>query len=467
MSNAMILVVDDERVVCQSCQRLLVAEGYQVHACQDPQRAMGLVEQNLYDAVLVDLRMPELNGMEFLRRAKSVRPEVEVVIMTGFSEIATAVEAIKLGAFDYLPKPFSPDQLFVTVARAIENRNILEENRYLRSQLQSRYEFKNIIGSSAGMRRAFELIARVSPTTASVIIRGESGTGKELVARAIHFNSARKTASFVAVDCGALHESLLESELFGHVEGAFTGAVAARKGFFAAAEGGTLFLDEIGNTSLALQTRLLRVLQQRVYTPVGDTVERPTDVRLITATNRDLEQMVVDGTFREELFYRLNIVCIPLPPLRERREDIPPLFQHFLAKYRKEVGRPTIHVAADTLHLLVEYDWPGNVRELENVVQRAVVLSEDDELNPESLPSALRRPAGGAFETVPQTSAELKARKKRLRLQAVETVERAFVTDALERNHWNVTHAAQDVGMHRPNFQALMRKHQIQTPSTP
>jgi DNA-binding NtrC family response regulator len=464
MNNAKILVVDDEEIVCGGCDRVLSEEGYEVNTSQDPQAGLVLAEQNSYDVVLLDLKMPGMSGMEFLRRVKAVRPDTAVVIMTGFAEISTAVEAIKLGAFDYVPKPVTPDQLVVVVGKAIENQAIVAENRYLRRELQSRYKFENIIGSSQAMQAVYDLVARVCPTITTVLIRGESGTGKELIARAIHFNSPRKTARFVAVDCGALHDNLLESELFGHVKGAFTGAVAAKKGLFQAADGGTLFLDEIGNTSLMLQAKLLRVLQERVYTPVGETRECATDVRLVAATNKDLVAMVAEGTFREDLFYRLNVIPIEVPPLRKRKEDIPALAMHFLKKFREETGYSQSEISPDALNLLVDYDWPGNIRELENVVHRAVVLASGATIHSGHLPPEVREASSTMTVRIPRTSEELKQRKKELREQAVEEVERRFVEEALKRNDWNVTRAAADVGMQRPNFQALMRDHQIVLP---
>ncbi|NOX54009.1 MAG: sigma-54-dependent Fis family transcriptional regulator [Planctomycetes bacterium] len=465
MKNVRILVVDDEEVVCSSCQRVLAEEGYEVHTAQSPQTALAMADEHPYDLMLVDLKMPGISGMEFLRRIKATRPDTEVIIMTGFAEISTAVEAIKLGAFDYVAKPLSPDQLVVAVGKALETSEIRSENRYLRRELQSRYRFENMVGRSKAMQAVYDLIARVSPTNTTVLIRGESGTGKELIARAIHFNSPRKTMRFVAVDCGALPDSLLESELFGHAKGAFTGAISARKGLFEVAEGGTLFLDEIANTSVMLQAKLLRVLQERVFTPVGDTRERQADVRLITATNKDLQAMVAEGRFREDLFYRLNVVPIDVPPLRERREDIPDLAMHFLKKFRDEIGNDVSDISRDALRLLVDYEWPGNVRELENVIHRAVVLATGPTITAAQLPAELRDSPICVRSSVPRTNEEFKRRKKELRQKSVETLERCFVAEALKRNNWNVTRAAADVGMQRPNFQALMRKHRIVLPT--
>jgi len=467
MSNARILVVDDEEVVCLSCSRLLSEEGYEVDTSADPKVGLAMAEEHPYDVILVDLKMPEIGGMEFLRRVKNIRPDTEVVIMTGFAQISTAVEAIKLGAFDYVPKPLSPDQLVVTIGKTLETREIRSENRYLHSQLQSRYKFENIVGSGKAMQEVYDLVARLAATNTTTLVRGESGTGKELIARAIHFNSSRKTMRFVAVDCGALHESLLESELFGHVKGAFTGAISTKKGLFEVAEGGTLFLDEVGNTSVMLQAKLLRVLQEQVFTPVGHTQERKTDVRIIAATNRDLAEMVAGGSFREDLYYRLNIVTIEVPPLRKRREDIPALVMHFLSKYREESGSEVSEISPEALRMLVDYAWPGNVRELENVIQRAVVLANGKTITSEQLLPEIQGDTPRLTFKVPRTSEELKQRKKQLREKAVEEVERRFVTKALERNGWNITHAAADVGMQRPNFQALMRQHRIAPPRTP
>jgi DNA-binding NtrC family response regulator len=451
--------------VCSSCTLLLSEEGYEVQTSQQPKEGLAAAEQNPFDVILLDLKMPGMGGMEFLRRIKEVRPDTEVIIMTGFAEISTAVEATKLGAFDYIPKPFTPDRLLVTVGKALETRELVFENRYLRGELQARYKFENIVGSSREMQAVYQVVSQVSPTNTTVLILGESGTGKELIARAIHFNSPRKTKRIVAVDCGALQDNLLESELFGHVKGAFTGAVSAKKGLFEVADGGTLFLDEIGHTSFSLQTRLLRVLQERVFTPVGGTDERKADVRLIAATNKDLQAMVAEGTFREELFYRLNIVPIHLPPLRKRKEDIPALAMHFLKKTSEESGCDVTAISPQTLRLLVDYDWPGNVRQLENVIHRAVVLSPGPTIVSDLLPPEIRDQVPPSTAHVPKTSEELKEIKKELREKSVEDVERQFVIEALRRNEWNVRRAAIEVGMQRPNFQALMRKYQITLPS--
>ena len=464
MKRATILVVDDEDIVCQSCSLLLSEQGHEVQTALDSQQGLEMAREHPFELILVDLKMPGLDGMAFLRAIKDVHPDTEVIVMTGFAEITSAVAAIKLGAFDYIPKPFNPDELLVAAEKALQARDMRDENRYLRRELQSRYRLDTIVGTSPAMRKVYDVIDHVCTSNVTVLIRGESGTGKELVARAIHFNSPRKGKRFVAVDCGALHENLLESELFGHVKGAFTGAIANKKGLFETAEGGSLFLDEVGNTSLTLQTKLLRVLQERVYTPVGDSREHKSDVRLIAATNRDLESMVAEGTFRQELFYRLSIVPIVLPPLRERGEDIPTLAAHFLQKFARDQGRPTPTLSPEAQHCLLHYPWPGNVRELENVMQRICVLSNASVITPAELPPEFLASRTVDGEVVPRTSDELKERKRLAREKSIEDVERGFVLAALERTNWNVSRAAQDVQMQRSNFQALMRRHGIVKP---
>ena len=463
--SADVLVVDDEKVVCASCARILGDEGHRVTTTQDPQEGLRLVAANKPDVAIVDLKMPGMDGIEFLRRVKELSPATEVMIVTGFAEIHTAVQAMKLGAFDYVPKPFSPDQLLIAVAKMQQRLRLERENAELRSELQQRYRFDNIVGKSPKMQAVYALLERVAPTDSTVLIRGDSGTGKELIARAIHHNSPRRGGRFLAVDCGALSESVLESELFGHARGAFTGAVAAHKGFFEAADGGTLFLDEIGNIPLAVQVRLLRVLQEREFKPVGATESKKTDIRLICATNRDLEAMVKIGEFREDLYYRINIVPIQLPSLRERREDIPGLAMHFLRKHREGTGCRAGTISAEAMDLLLKHAWPGNVRELENTMQRAMVLSTGEAIAPEQLPVELHRaapqPSSSVIGPVATTWEELKALKHRLQEELVMEAERLFLVAALERSGGNATRAAEEVGMLRPNFQALMKRHGV------
>lgn len=463
-SRAKILVVDDEPIVCRSCFRILNEAGYQVETVLSGQEALEKVDHQSFDVVLVDLKMPGLDGMEVLQRIRKVHPEVIVIMITGYATVESAVEAMKLGASDYVPKPFTPDELCIIVEKALEKRDLILENQYLRQQLQVRYKFDNIIGESKKMQEVFRIVEKVAPTDSTVLIYGESGTGKELIARAIHHNSPRRDKQFVSVDCGALSETLLESELFGHIKGSFTGAIVTKPGLFEIADGGTFFLDEIGDISLATQAKLLRVLQEREFKPVGGTKSIKVDIRLIAATNKDLEKMIQEGRFREDLFYRLNIVPIFLPPLRERKEDIPPLAFHFLKKYNRERNKNIRTITPEAMSLLVEYDWPGNVRELENVIERTVVMTDGELIKPEHLPLNIQKKGVDLSLIIPRNAQELKQVKKQIRRRSIESIEKSFVIQALKRNNWNVTRSARDVGMKRQNFQALMRKYHIKPP---
>jgi len=359
--NARILVVDDEEIVLRSCKRILAGRDYEVETVADGSEALQLIENNHIDVLVLDIKMPGIDGLEVLQRVKETHPDIDVIMITGLHEIEAAVQAMKLGAFDYLPKPFDPAELQMAVARALERRQLLQENLSLKSEF-ARYHFDNIIGSSPAMQNVFRMVARCAPTNTTVLLMGDSGTGKELIARAIRHNSLRKDQAFIAVDCSSLSENLLESELFGHIKGSFTGAVANKKGLFEVADGGTLFLDEIGNISLSTQAKLLRFIEEREFKAVGDTRTRSVNVRLIFATNKDLKAMVSDGRFREDLFYRINIFPLVVPPLRERREDIPPLAFHFLRTFSEELGKNVTEISPTAMDLLVNHDWPGNVR---------------------------------------------------------------------------------------------------------
>ena len=460
-SNPRILVVDDELVICESCQRILEEEGLEVETVLSGAEAFGKMKENPFDIVITDLKMPGIDGMEVLRTLRREYPDTIVIMITGFSTVETAVEAMKLGAFDYIPKPFTPDEVSIVVKKAIEQKNLLLENVYLRQELREKYGFHNVVGKSKKMQEIYRIIAKVAPTDSTVLINGQSGTGKELIARAIHFNSARRDKQFVTVDCAVLSENLLESELFGHVRGSFTGAVTTKPGLFEVADGGTVFLDEISNISLAIQAKLLRVLQEREFTPVGGTKAKKVDIRLIAATNRDLEKMIKEGTFREDLYYRLNIVPICLPLLRERHEDIPALSVHFLKKYSEEMGKAIKGFTPEAMEKLMKYPWPGTVRELENAIERTVVMMDEEIVRVEHLILPSQEESEEMENPVPVTSEELKEIKKQLREKAVEDIEKAFVIKALERNQWNVTKTAEEVGMLRPNFQALMRKYSL------
>ncbi|OGA16319.1 MAG: Fis family transcriptional regulator [Betaproteobacteria bacterium RIFCSPLOWO2_02_FULL_66_14] len=455
-----ILVVDDEEIVLRSCVRILGDGDYAVDTAGDGGEALKMVDASPYDVILLDIMMPKVDGLEVLQRVKEAHPDIEVIMVTGLSQIDTAVRSMKLGAFDYLPKPFDPEELRLLVERALERRRLLQENLSLRSEIGAKYRFENIVGSSPRMQSMFSLIARCAPTSTTVLLVGESGTGKELVARAIHYNSLRKDKPFVPVDCTSLSENLLESELFGHVRGAFTGAVANKRGLFELADGGTLFLDEIANLSLSIQAKLLRVIQEREFKAVGDTRTQSTDIRLIAATNKELRAMVAAGSFRDDLYYRINIFPIEIPPLRERREDIPVLATHFLRRFSDELGKDVSEISDGAMAVLVNHGWPGNVRELENTLHRAVILASDKVVRRAHLVD-LVEPGALADSEVPRTGEDLKRIKKAAREKSVEHIEKAFVVEALKRNAWNVTRSAEDTGMQRANFQALMKKYEI------
>ncbi len=461
MPNPTILVVDDEMIVCESCKRILDEDGYEVETALSGKEAIEKMRHDPFDIVITDLKMPGIDGMEVLRTIRKEYPDAIVIMITGFSTVDTAVEAMKLGAFDYIPKPFTPDEVSIVVKKAIEKKSLLLENIYLRQELQEKYGFHNIVGKSKKMQEIYRVIAKVAMTDTTVLVFGQSGTGKELIARAIHFNSPRRDKQFVPVDCAVLSENLLESELFGHIRGSFTGAVTTKPGLFEVADGGTVFLDEVGNISLAIQAKLLRVLQEREFTPVGGTKAKKVDIRLIAATNKDLEKMIKEETFREDLYYRLNIVPIALPSLKERTEDIPLLAVHFLKKYADEMGKAIKGFTPEALERLMRYPWPGNVRELENVIERTVVMMDEEMVRIEHLDLPEQQEEGSPEEYVPKTSEELKEIKKQIREKSVEDIEKAFILQALKRNNWNVTRAAEEVGMLRPNFQALMRKYEL------
>lgn len=463
--SARILIVDDEEVVRQSCIRILGDEAYVTDTAQSGLEALRKIEESVYDLLILDIIMPRMDGLEVLQRVKESHPDIDVVMITGLSQIATAVSCMKLGALDYLPKPFDPDELKMVIERAMERRQLRQENSNLKNELSSRFRYEYIVGSSPAMRDVFHQITQCAPTNSTVLITGESGTGKELVARAIHFNSLRKNKSFVAVDCNSLSETLLESELFGHVKGSFTGAVANKKGMFEIANNGTLFLDEISNMSLSVQAKLLRVTQEREFRPVGDTHTQSTDIRLITTTNKDLKDMVAAGTFREDLYYRINIFPIQVPPLRERREDIPALAFHFLKIYSKELRKDVTEFSGDALSALSNYAWPGNVRELQNTVQRAVILANEKVIRQAHLTHIIDSQAQSGLE-IPRTGDELKRIKKVVREKSVEDIEKLFLLEALKRNDWNVTRSSEETGMLRANFQALMRKYDIKIRGT-
>jgi DNA-binding NtrC family response regulator len=456
-----VLIVDDEPDMVENCVRILARAGYQCRGTQDAQEGLALVEAERPDVLLTDLKMPGPDGMELLRRARTVDPDLPVIVITGFATIESAVQAMREGAFDYLPKTFSMDQLQVAVDRAFRHRQLVLENRALRGQLQETLGFENIIGRSPAMTRVFELVRKAARSEANILILGESGTGKELIARAIHANSPRAAQPFVPVDCASLPENLLESELFGHEKGAFTGAVRSKPGLIETAHRGTLFLDEIGELTLPLQSKLLRVIQERQIRRVGGTAQIDVDVRIVSATNRNLRESVAKGEFREELYYRVNVIAIALPPLRERAGDIPLLVHAFLKRYGR--GRVT-RIADDALAALEAYPWPGNVRELQNVVERACALADEDTIRRRDLPdyvlhaeplksaaTAVRLPETGAAGLTLQ-----EARERWMR-----TLESAYLRELLERHGGNISAAAKAAGIDRKTFHRLVSKYQI------
>ncbi len=462
MERSKILVVDDEAVIREGVRRILERSGMEVATSSGGRAALAMAQETDFDLVVTDLKMPGMNGIEVLKAIKVLQPEVPVIIITGFSTVDTAVEAMKNGAFDYIAKPFTPDQLTGKVTAALAQKAVLTENLLLKKELKEHHGFDQFIGESREMQKIYRRIIQVAPTDSTVLITGESGTGKEVVARAIHRNSPRRDNPFVAVDCTSLAENLLESELFGHVKGSFTGAIQTKTGLFKVADGGTLLLDEVANISLTTQAKLLRVLQEREITPIGGTHTVKIDIRLVAATNRNLRTLVAEGTFREDLFFRLNIIPIDLPPLRERKGDLPILLTHFLQKFATSMGKELRGLSSEAKELLESYAFPGNVREVENIIERAVVLAEGELIQMDDLElghACVLKPKGAPQESAaPANLEELKEAKRQIREKALEEVEKAFVISALERNHGNITRAAEETGMLRPNFQALLKK---------
>ena len=448
-----VLVVDDEQSMRELLAIMLRQVGYDVTVADGGEAAIKALETDAFDLVITDLRMRKADGLAVLRAAKEHSPRTVVLVVTAFASTETAVEAMKLGAYDYVTKPFKLEELKLTIANALERKRLQEENVALKRQLRIERGFENFIGRSRKMLDVFETIRKTADSGSTVMITGESGTGKELVAQAVHAESGRRRAAFISVNCGAVPEALMESELFGHVKGAFTGAVANTEGLFAAAEGGTLFLDEITEIPHSVQVKLLRVIQEREIRRVGDTRDLKVDVRLIAASNRELTKAVSDGTLREDLFYRLNVIPIHLPPLRERREDIAPLVAHFVRKIGREIGKEMKGVSPDTLAILEAYHWPGNIRELENVVERAIVLGNADTLEPEALPPTL---------TVPRQTQEMGIEIPTGGVDLEETlerIERRYIQLALERTEGVQTRAAELLKVSFRQFRYKLQKH--------
>jgi DNA-binding NtrC family response regulator len=450
VSRARILIVEDDAAFAEMLRTVLVKDDYEVRAACDGLQALEMLQEPP-DLVLTDLVMPRLGGLDLLKQIKERPDAPDVIVMTSYGTIDSAVEAMRLGASDYLAKPFSPDELKIHVERALEQRRLSREVARLREELEGRYQFGNLLGRTEGMRRVYELIASISDTDVNVLIQGETGTGKELVARAIHHNSSRRGKPFVKVDCAALTETLLESELFGHVRGSFTGATRDREGRFRMADGGTVFLDEIGNVPVAVQAKLLRVLQDSEFEPVGGDHPIQVNVRVIAATNQDLGRQIEKGAFRRDLFYRLNVVRVALPPLRDRRDDIPLLAQHFLETFRRKNGRPVEGFSPAALEMLRAYDWPGNVRELENLVERAVILCRGRMIEVGDLP------VGEERQAVPAVGRLAGRTLRELAAQA----ERQAILEALDRCQGDKEQAAAELQISRASLYSKIKKHGI------
>jgi DNA-binding NtrC family response regulator len=455
-----ILVIDDELSICQNCIKILSKIECEVEYALNGYDALGMMEAEPFEVIITDLKMSSLGGMEVLSRVKAAYPDTVVIVITGYASVSSVVEVMKMGAFDYLPKPFTPEELRGVVRQAVAERTILLQNRRLKQQHGDLRAFSHqLIGDSTKIEKVIEMVRKVAPTNSTVLISGESGTGKELIARAIHANSKRGNKSFFAVDCGTISAALLESELFGHTKGAFTGAHRDKPGIFKVANEGTIFLDEIGNITLEVQAKLLRFLEGREFLPLGSTTTQTVDVRLILATNQDLKEMVSEGSFREDFYYRIFVYPIAMPPLRERKEDILPIAYHFLEQFNSGLGKNIKGFDSNAVTKLTQYDWPGNVRQLRNAIERAIILCDKELISLKELP--FTDEVEQLIERVPSTNEELKRIKKEIRQKAVGEVEKNFVINALALNNWNVTQAAKKVGLQRTNFQNLMKKHGI------
>lgn len=453
------MVIDDEEDMLENCRRLLTPLGYEVVTFLNGEQALAVLRQEKPDVVLTDLKMPGLDGLAVLRATKDYDPDIMVVFFTAYATIESAVEAIKNGAYDYIPKPFTASQLHLVIERALQQRNLVEENRELRRQLQEHHGFHQLIGKSNAMQHVIRLAIKLARTDANVLISGESGTGKELLARAIHASSRRAGQPFIPVDCSSLPPTLLESELFGYEKGSFTGATRTKPGIFELAHTGTLFLDEIGNLDINLQAKLLRVLQEGEVRRIGGTHLIQVDFRLIAATNVDLNRAMQEKTFREDLFYRLNVISLTVPPLRQRLEDIPLLAVHFLGKFNLMYDKQVQGISSQTLQLLQNHHWPGNVRELQNVLERAVALTEKDFIMPEDLPEQFRslvRSTGDDGQTIVEGNSFAAAKKK-----WIANFERQYLLRLLEQHRSNISQAARAARMDRKTLYRLLAKHDL------
>ena len=466
LEKTRILVVDDEPGMRKSLSDWLTEDGYAVHTVPDGPSALNEVKQSLWDVLLVDLKMPGMDGMELLQEVTKVTKETPIIIITAYATVDTAVAAIKNGACDYLVKPVDPEELSMVLRKVVEHQNLRRDVRLLKKELAKQYQFQDIIAKSHPMQEVFQLIQTVAPTPSTILIQGESGTGKELVARAIHNNSPRAAQPFIALSCGAMPDTLQESELFGYEKGTFTGATTQKKGKLELAQSGTLFLDDIADIGSKTQVDLLRVIQEREFRRLGGDELIKIDVRIIAATNRDLKALVKEGKFREDLFYRLNVIHIQLPPLRERKEDIPLLVLHFIRKYNVQSGKKTEGISRPALTCLLDHSWPGNVRELENVIERAVVLAQEAEIQLSDLPKDLcatvppltgrdsleqsrQGPTTSSVETIPQ------------RLLTLEEMEKEQIRQALNQTDGNIQEAAKILGIHRITLSKKIKEYKL------
>ncbi len=450
--KAKILVVDDESNLLNFMTLLFTEEGYDVTPADSLSQARRILQEADFDLVLCDIMMPEGSGLDLLKEIRASDSSASVIMITAYTSTDTAIEAMKLGAYDYVSKPFDVEELKILVEKALEKAELVDENIYLRRALESQYTFSNIIGKSSRMQQVFSLIDRVSRTSSTVLIHGESGTGKELIARAIHFASDRSKNRFLSINCGAMPEPLLESELFGHERGAFTGAVKTKIGLFQEASNGSLFLDEISEMTTSMQVKLLRVLQEKEIRKVGGTVEEKINTRIIAATNKNLVGMIEDDLFREDLYYRINVIPIRLPPLRDRQEDIPLLVDFFVDKYAEQMGIDRKRVTSQAMEQLEAYHWPGNVRELENLVERAMALSLHDKIEPSDLPTQIRTGSqrSAAVDSLPKGGLDLEGH--------LDEIRRELMIQALERTNWIQTQAADLVGMSFRSFRYYAKK---------
>jgi DNA-binding NtrC family response regulator len=453
-----ILVVDDEEVMRDVLHTLLTQAGYQVTLAETGERGVALARQTSFDTAIVDVMLPGISGLEALQELKKHDPELVVIMITAFASVETAIEAMRRGAFDYVAKPFKHEEVLHILSNGLNQRRLQNENRDLRTALKDQSRFTEIVGKSPRMNQVFGLISQAAPSRSTILVVGESGTGKELVAKAVHAHSARADKPFIVVNSGSLPHDLIESNLFGHVKGAFTGAVYQKKGLFELADKGTLFFDEIGNIPLETQAKLLRVMQEREFMRLGGTETVRVDVRIVAATNADLRRAVEEGRFREDLYYRLNVIAIPLPPLRQRKEDIPALVQHFIDKYAAENGKPVAAIGPDALQALMDYDWPGNVRELENVIERGVVLSTQGRIGRELIPDHVRQSPAFAVPhlVVPPEGINLR--------DVVGNLEKRLIESTLETTGGVQKEAARLLGLKPTTLNEMIKRHNILLP---